>query len=749
MLSEDGSLVATQVVVIDGEEKANASIKVRDVTSGLKLGSWPVGIPANSRDDLRKEADKTGPSVTLAFGRNSGPDGHRLAAAACIDSAGELTSFPGSAVVWDVATGTELFRKEIVGRVVAISPDGKWLAAVEGQPAQLKVWEVPDSGRGPKVMEGLDLRRPGPGGSPEAVQLLELRFSPDGTRLAGRMGNPAAERLAELVGKPHNYSEIRLWDGTTGKELTKITGVSLSAKFTALAFSADGSRLAAVATQEKRLLSSDDVPWETYLWDGASGDGLKLVRKAPITRSGLTPSASAVAFTPDGERLAVWKPGSQVVRLLDTATGGERRVVKAYEANVYSVAFGPDGTRMFTVGNATRVGENKAVLKEWDLSSDYGPNVAVGAKPKGVAYVAWSRDGNRVGVIQLSTTDLTLRDNTGKEVLVLRRPNPPGDNLLFSPDGRLVVSLTASGELKVRNTETGDVMFSSGPYADGKGHGWRSLKFSPDGRRLAVPAPDGSMKIMRVADPKDFFPVADANKVYFSPDARWLVAVSLKLPQTCKLWDVDTGKVIMPYTFNEPTVTFSPDSRWFVAEPYALKDHVPPGWEAPAWPDLIVRNARTGDQQIALPGVGRSSCLFSPDGTRLLTWPALRDEAGGATVITVWSLTTGKILHRLQGHSGNVTNAAFSPDGKLIASAATEAVGESGGSGPGKVKLWDAATGRELLTLKAVLASQSELSFSPDGNRLFLRLSMWGLRFGAPAEMVWDATPRAKEPGRP
>src|SRR5262249_59022815 len=108
--------------------------------------------------------------------------------------------------------------------------------------------------------------------------------------------------------------------------------------------------------------------------------------------------------------------------------------------------------------------------------------------------------------------------------------------------------------------------------------------------------------------------------------------------RTCKLWNVDTGEVIKSYTFEEPTVTFSPDGRWFVAEPYALKDHVLPGWKEPAWPDLIVRDAATGEQHIALPGVGRSSCLFSPDGTRLLVWPARRNDAGGATVLTVWSL---------------------------------------------------------------------------------------------------------------
>ncbi|GEM_PF-4723545 len=66
---------------------------------------------------------------------------------------------------------------------------------------------------------------------------------------------------------------------------------------------------------------------------------------------------------------------------------------------------------------------------------------------------------------------------------------------------------------------------------------------------------------------------------------------------------------------------------------------------------------------------------------------------------------------------------AFGPDGKRLAS----------GSDDATVRIWDATTGQETLTLRAKHRSVRSVAFSPDGHRL--------VATGA-ALNIWDATPR-------
>jgi energy-coupling factor transporter ATP-binding protein EcfA2 len=96
-----------------------------------------------------------------------------------------------------------------------------------------------------------------------------------------------------------------------------------------------------------------------------------------------------------------------------------------------------------------------------------------------------------------------------------------------------------------------------------------------------------------------------------------------------------------------------------------------------------------------------SSVAYSPDGTRIVS--GSRDKT-----LKVWDAATGQETLTLTGHTAGVSSVAFSPDGTRIVS----------GSDDKTLKVWDAATGQELLSLPGHTDEVTSVAFSPDGTRI-------------------------------
>ena len=108
---------------------------------------------------------------------------------------------------------------------------------------------------------------------------------------------------------------------------------------------------------------------------------------------------------------------------------------------------------------------------------------------------------------------------------------------------------------------------------------------------------------------------------------------------------------------------------------------------------------------------------FSGDGKWLASAGGYKDNT-----VKVLDATSGLEALTLKGHIDGVTSVAFSTDGKRLASASYKAV-----------KVWDATSSQETLTLKGHASDVMSVAFSPDGNKLASASDDQTVK-------VWDAT---------
>jgi WD40 repeat protein/tRNA A-37 threonylcarbamoyl transferase component Bud32 len=237
-----------------------------------------------------------------------------------IDDLGRLTEFvisqdgrrfatsnqDGPVYVGDVGTGIRDLGallpagpRSPVFVVMALSFDGRRLA-VGGQKCPLAVW---DADAGGKLV---DLTPP-PGGA------TDLAFSPDGTRLSAATF----------------FQKTTVWELASGKPVYSFGGFDSTSRLTSteirFQFSADG----------RFLLGISPGATPMSLRDAKTGS---LIR----TLAGHTGMINAVAFSPDGTRLA-GALDDHSVKVWDTGTGQETLTLRGHAAAVVAVAFSPDG----------------------------------------------------------------------------------------------------------------------------------------------------------------------------------------------------------------------------------------------------------------------------------------------------------------------------------------------------------------------------------------------------------------------
>ena len=129
--------------------------------------------------------------------------------------------------------------------------------------------------------------------------------------------------------------------------------------------------------------------------------------------------------------------------------------------------------------------------------------------------------------------------------------------------------------------------------------------------------------------------------------------------------------------------------------------------------------AAVGQSDLRLTLTGHQHLLshasFSSDGSRIVT-------ASSDNTARVWDAATGKEIVVLRGHGHSVKSAAFSRDGSRIVTASVDKT----------ARIWDAATAKEIAVLNGHTFAVESAAFSPDGSRIVTASSDNTAR-------IWDA----------
>jgi WD40 repeat protein len=166
-----------------------------------------------------------------------------------------------------------------------------------------------------------------------------------------------------------------------------------------------------------------------------------------------------------------------------------------------------------------------------------------------------------------------------------------------------------------------------------------------------------------------------------------------------RLWDTQTGNLQRTLKLEYLTsLTFSRDEKTLVA---AHSDFTVKLWDAQSG---VLKQTLKGHEHIV------GSVALSSNGAVL---------ASGSVDATVklWSVQSGLLLRTLTGHHSSVRSVAYSPNGRMMAGAggAAENVRQTGADG---IRLWDAASGELMHTLRATAEAVNAIAFSPDSSLL-------------------------------
>lgn len=582
---------------------------------------------------------------------------------------------------------------------------------------------------------------------PEGAGSVDIRDARSGDSLRSFPGHDgdvtgiAFNHDGTLLATTGDDGAARVWDPHTGEELHTLRSPGGTGAW-GPSFSGDGSRLAATWPGEDLV----------QVYDLAGGRILREIRSVPLPFStSFDPAGARIAVASDAQPAAVvldlstgdqvltleghehaledvaWSPdGASIAtagvdgsaRVFDARTGRQRFALNGHRSHVFDVDWSPDGTNLVTASD-------DGTAKIWFLIGDSARNnITLSAQDTriGILGAAYSPDGSRVITGNVDRTATTIWDVslTGEAEVA----NFPAVMLFYSSvtfrhDGRHLLATGAGGTVNVWDVQQIARVATLGaptspspppshlpgdPPVGADATDFTGVEVSRDGRFAAGVRVDGTVRVLDTETGQEAFAVPSTSASTPTDHVAWsptddLLAVAGRRgdDEVVAIFDPSGHEVAVVREdpgFAVRSVAFSPDGRQLVTS------RVPQQRPDPAAERVVIWDWERGDVEQTL-RTPAGLAVPSPAGDLVAT-------AGIAQAADVWSSTTGRHVATLAGHTGAITDLAFSADGTRLATASAD----------GTVRLWDPDTGEQQLVLRGHIGLATSVSFSPDGTQL-------------------------------
>lgn len=372
------------------------------------------------------------------------------------------------------------------------------------------------------------------------------------------------------------------------------------------------------------------------------------------------------------------------------------RTVARPGVSVHGIAISPDGKRIATVGNHSRI-------QVWDIETGtWMFDVPLG-KTGVISSVAFSADGTLLASPTENYSVGLWSAATGNEVRRLSGHPYHVSRIAISADGRRLAAHVSKrvrsandvepGSLWIWNLETGQHETTIKEVNES------SFAWHPQGTRLATTDGNGVLRLFDATDGRDLLSIpAHASDRYkssvdvaFSPDGALIATAHFS--GAIRLWKSDDGSKVRELTGHSAMITslsFSKDGRRLASGSH---DDTARVWEIETGANIATYRGHTSDVRCV---------AFHPDGQRV--------ASGAGEAVMLWEIHGMQTDKFITAHAAAIGTVQASGDGKLLATAAAD----------NTIKLWSVRSADQL-ELRAAITSDHSLTrmrLSRDGRRI-------------------------------